>query len=592
MLGIVWDETRYEEEEAEFLAQCYVEPEASAAGIAQAKELLERKLSADERIRSQAIETGGVASLVPAYSPEKPVVVLGRVGHGKSTFLRYLRAIKAKEVLGKYVQLQIDFLDRPDSQSEVGNFVYGEVERQLREFYEIDITDDSFVRAALHSDLSRFKRSPEGLAFPKDSPEYKREELQYIKAIKSDRHLFLKKVIHHIKFARNSSVAVFFDNLDRRSEPIQEEAFLRASAIARDWASLVFVCLRPNTFYKSKTFGVLDSVAPLVINVVSPRTEHLVVRRLKFAKKYAEGAPLSKKSQRAPLSANFSLHLPKVALTLDSLAESFRKNSKLANLFDAISNGNARELLTYVYDVLTSTHLDTSKILDKIEETGRYIMPDHEALRAILFGNSMHYDPERSIFINLYDIQKADPMEHFTRLLALHHAISVPDTAPAFGYCALSDLVRYLCQLGYSEEHARVTAKHLFEKKCYESKDPIEEWSEAIRELKVTSLGKYHINVLSHKFQYIDAISVDTPILDDSVRQHVQDCFAIRERLTRSLQFLEYLNSCSKSLQDARAKQIWDDVHTTAKAAMIEIGKSINDREWHSYWEARPSRKK
>ena len=88
--------------------------------------------------------------------------------------------------------------------------------------------------------------------------------------------MFLRKVIHHIKFARNSSVAIFFDNLDRRSESIQEEAFLRASAIARDWASLVYVCLRPNTFYRSKTFGVLDSVAPLVINVVSPRTEHLV----------------------------------------------------------------------------------------------------------------------------------------------------------------------------------------------------------------------------------------------------------------------------------------------------------------------------
>ena len=169
----------------------------------------------------------------------------------------------------------------------------------------------------------------------------------------------------------------------------------------------------------------------------------------------------------APLSANYSMYLPKVATTLDSLAESFRKNSKLANLFDAISNGNARELLTYVYDMLTSTHLDTSKILEKIEETGRYIMPDHEALKAILFGNFMHYDPERSICINLYDIQKADPMEHFTRLLALHHAVSVPDTAPAFGHVALSDLVRYLCQLGYSEEHARYTAKHLYEKKCY-----------------------------------------------------------------------------------------------------------------------------
>jgi hypothetical protein len=34
-------------------------------------------------------------------------VVLGRVGHGKSTFLRYLRRIKAKDILGKYIQLAV-----------------------------------------------------------------------------------------------------------------------------------------------------------------------------------------------------------------------------------------------------------------------------------------------------------------------------------------------------------------------------------------------------------------------------------------------------------------------------------------------------
>ena len=149
-------------------------------------------------------------------------------------------------------------------------------------------------------------------------------------------------------------------------------------------------------------------------------------------------------------------------------------------------------------------------------------------------------------------------------------------------------------KLGLTPRSSRAgyTAKHLHEKKCYESRDPIEEWSEAIRELKVTSLGKYHINSLAHNFQYIDAISVDTPILDDSVRQSVKDCFTIRERLTRSRQFLEYLNGCGKSLQDARAKQIWGDVYSTAKAAMIEIGKGIDERPWHSDWEPRPFRKK
>ena len=96
-------------------------------------------------------------------------------------------------------------------------------------------------------------------------------------------HVFLQKAFFHLKFGQMRSVAIFLDNLDRRKDPIQEEAFLRASAIARDWASLVFVCLRPGTFYRSRSFGVLDTVAPRVINITSPKARVLVPPRLRFA---------------------------------------------------------------------------------------------------------------------------------------------------------------------------------------------------------------------------------------------------------------------------------------------------------------------
>src|SRR5205823_7477486 len=138
---------------------------------------------------------------------------------------------------------------------------------------------------------------------------YKKAELEYIKEIQRDRHVFLQKVLHHFRAGRNSSVAIFFDNLDRRIEPIQEEAFLRASAIARDCAALIFVCLRPGTFYHSKKEGVLDSVAPKIINVVSPKTHAMVVKRVRFAKRIALGEiPI-----KVPFSPGFSDELPRTA---------------------------------------------------------------------------------------------------------------------------------------------------------------------------------------------------------------------------------------------------------------------------------------
>ncbi len=107
VLGAVWEDVRSDEEGEEFLKQCYIEPSASTASIALANELLGQRLSTDERIYSAAVEPSQAAELLKTSPPEKPVVVLGQVGHGKSTFLRYLRLIKATEVLERYIQIDI-----------------------------------------------------------------------------------------------------------------------------------------------------------------------------------------------------------------------------------------------------------------------------------------------------------------------------------------------------------------------------------------------------------------------------------------------------------------------------------------------------
>ena len=99
---------------------------------------------------------------------------------------------------------------------------------------------------------------------------YAEFEVEQIEKITKDRHVYLTKVFLHLKRGRQQSLALFFDNLDRRSEEIQEEAFMKSSAIARDWMCLVFVCLRPVTYYKSQANGNLDTIAPITFTVGHP----------------------------------------------------------------------------------------------------------------------------------------------------------------------------------------------------------------------------------------------------------------------------------------------------------------------------------
>src|SRR5439155_17499708 len=119
---------------------------------------------------------------------------------------------------------------------------------------------------------------------------------------------------------------------------------------------------------------------------------------------------------QVPFSASFSAELQRTADFLECVAQSFHRSKGLSGLFDSVSNGNARDLLMYVAQVLTSQHLDTDKIIRKYR-TGGYQLAEHEVLRAMLYGNFRQYDPKESQFVNLFDIQRADPAEHFTKYI-------------------------------------------------------------------------------------------------------------------------------------------------------------------------------
>jgi hypothetical protein len=92
---------------------------------------------------------------------------------------------------------------------------------------------------------------------------------------------------------------------------------------------------------------------------------------------------------------------------------SLDENKDIAEFIDNIAGGNVRLALDIVREFFGSGHVDTEKIIGIYERTRRYTIPLHELLRAVIFGNAEHYDPEQSPIVNLFDITYLDPKEHF-----------------------------------------------------------------------------------------------------------------------------------------------------------------------------------
>ena len=67
---------------------------------------------------------------------------------------------------------------------------------------------------------------------------------------------------------------------------------------------------------------------------------------------------------------------------------------------------------------------------------------------------------------------------------------------------------------------------------------PGQELGVANSQIRCTNLGKYHIGHMARLFQYMDAITIDTPIVDADFRRRIQDAVTIHDRLDRCELFI------------------------------------------------------
>jgi len=572
ILDYVWQIMSQDEGTLAFVENCYVNPTSHNDILSLVRELIDKRKNEDDILRQYDIESIDKLPHEIAHLPaERPFVVLGEVGRGKSSFLKYLRFIAAKDHLDKYIQIELNFIDRPDTASEIPGFVYNEVERQLRENYSIDIHEDRFVRGVLHGDLQRLKKTPKGTLYFEDKRKYKEIELIEIENAVKDRHSYLTKVMHHLKKGRENSIALFFDNLDRRRAEIQEEAFLKASSIARDWASLVFICLRPDTYYRSHTGGVLDAIAPTAFTVGNPDLALVLKRRFAYARAIARGDSISIGLTRAVPSHNISLDLPKVARIFESCEFMAWKKHGIIPMLEAVSNGNIRRLLDFARSILCSGNLDTAKILTRIEESGHYYIPDFEGVKTLLYGDYMHYDPSKSPFINIFDIRHSEPSDHFLCLGILHYLVKIPHDGGSRGYVQVDEVLKYMTALGYSYTPSLDAVRNMKQK--HYVREPVDTGSGLSENdsIRITSLGRYHIFSLVDIFQYLDATTIDTPVVDEGIREKIHDVQTIGEKLRRTEHFLDYLDNCSKSVQDQELQTTWRNISSAAKSNIAEI---------------------
>lgn len=501
--------------------------------------------------------------IITANLSRRPILLVGDIGVGKSMFIRHLIKVDAREPLERALVLYIDFGSKPALANELRPYVIDEIARQLLDIHDFDIYERNFVRGVYHGELQRLERGIYADLKTADPVAYREKEIQHLERLIGNVEEHLKACLTHAVRAEGRQVVLFLDNVDQRPALFQEEVFLIAQALADQWPLTAFVALRPETFAESRTRGYLAAYQPRVFTIAPPRVDRVLSRRLAFALRRLE-----EHGRLGRLSPNITVQAHTLTLYVGMLQRAIETDPSIVEFIDNMSAGNIRLALDFVAAFIGSGHVDSQRILLAEEEQEKgYTLPLHEFLRAVAYGDCEHYEPSQSPLMNVYDIAAADGREHFLVPLLITYVERGGQLGGAEGYVAREDALRFAQDLGFQILQAQRAIERCIQKRLLAT--PASLTGEGHVRLRITTAGAYTVKKLMFLYNYLDAIIVDTPIVDPRVRSTLRDVGDIDGRLERAESFLEYLEEQWRILKpDAAAVFDW---HVGSSVTRTEI---------------------
>lgn len=564
--------------EKEFLQECYCKSGALSNYSLVSKEILSSRynfLFEDndrkaiiEQVASKKGYSKELLDLFAQSLSKRPILLIGDVGVGKSTFIENLLKVEAPNVFEKSITFKIDLGSKAIISLDIKRAILNIIKSQLKENYKINIESDGFVRHCYYVKLEDFKSSVKVKRLYNINPqEAEVREIDYLASLVDNEVSHLKKSLEHICKNQKKQIIIFIDNCDQRNDQDQETAFLVAQEFASDWPALVFVCLRPETFHRTKkSTGALSGYHTKAFTISPPRIDDVVLKRLSFAQKITSG-----EIRLSKLEGNTSFS--KLHALLESFKHSLVVNPALYQFLDNISNGNVRKAIELIKRFFGSGHVDTEKILEITEKQGYYTIPIHELLRTIIFGDNIYYSPDNSEITNLFDVRTFDPKEHFIVPIILSHLFDYSENSRNQGFIKLSELYSLLQSKNYTVDQIDLAINFMYSKGLFETsqKGNLLNSDNQTLFIRITNSGAYHISFLIKSFTYIDPITVDTPIFDETYRAQIKDVMNINLRIDRVDNFIKYLDESWSASKITDTHFLWPRVSSVLRDDLTKI---------------------
>lgn len=263
---------------AQFYQECYCDTGELSRDALVSEQILRDRYAAmfaksEEVPRLEpAAKAGAEPSLSTQIMTEalarRPIVLLGDAGVGKTSFLEDLIYVRAPQEFARAIHIYIDLGSKAALETDIKRFVVDEIERQLIDNYSVDVQEHNFVRGVYDLEVKRFRSSFKAAIYKKNKEKLDEQLMAHLDELVSNKPEHLRRSIQHVARARTRQIIFMLDNADQRAIDFQQTAFIIAHEMAKNWDTVVFISVRPQTFFQSKRAGVLSGYPHKVFTIL------------------------------------------------------------------------------------------------------------------------------------------------------------------------------------------------------------------------------------------------------------------------------------------------------------------------------------
>ena len=491
-----------------------------------------------------------IVKIIKQENLDNVMILFGGRGSGKSTFLkRFLFHMRPVEI---NMYSEISLVDLIDS-SQTNEQLSIEIWEKVRE----SIDKNNIRNAGREEVIDLFKDEFEIfkkqilLDLKKESEEYQKLIREFISDNIKNTKLFCEKISNRLK-DKNKGLIIFLDNMDQLNPDLQDLCYLTAVEIAKKLSCLVIISMREERYYNAKIKGALDAYHTPGFHLAAPIIPTVIIRRINYILEKLENCP--------DVDLHYGIQNDEDLITITNFLKICTyqlkiQDSHISKFLRYATHGDVRQALDFFKNFLASGYTNVYEIA----QNPYWSFSIHQVIKPMMIPNRIFYDEKLSRIPNIFRLRNDVNSSHFTGLRILN-MLSLKMMANQNGFVDSKIFLQEFSEKYQLIEDCELNLDVLIRHGLIEASNRLEQFSALVDSIKITALGIYVLESLSHNFSYIDLITIDSGVFleelssflsnsankEISLKNQNKILERMQLRIERADQFISYLENQEK----------------------------------------------